>query len=58
MMDQINISKSSPDQKDSPKAQDPTTLVPSYRRVPQFLIFQKKATICITIPMNSYSSCK
>ena len=32
MMYHIKISKSSPDQKDSPKAQDPTTLVPDNKR--------------------------
>ena len=35
MMDLIKISKSSPDQKDSPKDQDNTTLVPAYRSDPQ-----------------------
>ena len=34
MMDQINISKLSPDQKDSPKTQDTTTVVPANRRDP------------------------
>ena len=33
-MDQINISKSSPDQEDPPKAQYPTTVVPANRRAP------------------------
>ena len=32
MMDQINISKSSSDQKDWQKAQDPSTVVPANRR--------------------------
>ena len=34
MMDQIDILKSSPDKKDSPKVQDPTTLVPANKRDP------------------------
>ena len=34
MMDQINILKSSPDQKYSPKDQYPTTVVPANRRYP------------------------
>ena len=34
MMDQIKNSKSSPDQKDSPKAQYPTTVVPDKNRDP------------------------
>ena len=34
MMDEINMSKSSPAQKDSPKAQYPTTVVPSHRMYP------------------------
>ena len=33
-MDQINISKYSPDQKNSPKSQDTTTVVPNNRRAP------------------------
>ena len=33
-MDHINISKYSPYQKDSPKAQDTTTVVPANRRAP------------------------
>ena len=32
--DQIKISKSSPDQKDPPKAQDPATVFPSNKRAP------------------------
>ena len=35
IMDQIKISKSSPEKKDSPKAQDPTTMVPANNRAPQ-----------------------
>ena len=34
-MDQINIYKSSPDQKDSPKDQYPTNVIPDDRRSPQ-----------------------
>ena len=34
MMDHIKISKSSPDKKDLPKAQDPTTLLPYNKRDP------------------------
>ena len=34
MMDNKNISKSSPDHKDEPKYQDPTTVVPANRRAP------------------------
>ena len=34
IMDQISISKSSPYQKDSPKAQGPTIVVPANRRAP------------------------
>ena len=34
MMDQIKISKSSPCKKDSPKAQDPTTVVPANKKAP------------------------
>ena len=34
IMDHINISKYSPYQKDSPKAQDTTTVVPANRRAP------------------------
>ena len=34
MMDQIKISKSSPDKKDSPKDQDPTTMVPANNKAP------------------------
>ena len=34
MMDQINISILSPNHNDSPKSQDPTTVVPSNRRPP------------------------
>ena len=34
MMDHINMSKSSIGQKDPPKAQEPTTVVPSNRRTP------------------------
>ena len=34
MMDQIKISKSSPDKKYSPKARDPTSVVPSKKRFP------------------------
>ena len=34
MMDQIKFSKSSPYQKDSPKAQDPDTVVPSNSKDP------------------------
>ena len=33
-MDQIKMSKSSPDQKDSPKAQDLTTVVPANKSDP------------------------
>ena len=36
MMDQIKISKSSPDNKYSPKAQDPTTVVPANKKDPPF----------------------
>ena len=36
MMDQIKISKSSPDKKDSPKAQDLTTVSPSNKKDPTF----------------------
>ena len=32
MMDQIKIPKSSPENKDYPKAQDPTTVVPATKR--------------------------
>ena len=32
MMDQIKILKSSPENKDYPKAQDPTTVVPATKR--------------------------
>ena len=34
MMDQIKITRSSPNQKDSPKAQDSTTMVPDNKRDP------------------------
>ena len=34
MMDQIKILKSSPDKKDSPKAQDPNTVVPDNNKSP------------------------
>ena len=34
VMDQIKISKYSPDQKDSPKNQDPTTVSPANKRSP------------------------
>ena len=34
MMNQIKISKSSPDKKDSPKAQDTTTVVPANKKSP------------------------
>ena len=34
MMDQIKISKYSRDKKDSKKAQDPTTVVPSNKKAP------------------------
>ena len=34
MVDEIKISKSSPDKKDSPKSQDTTTAVPDNRRNP------------------------
>ena len=34
MMDQIKISKSSPDKKDSQKAQDTTTVVPANKKSP------------------------
>ena len=34
MMDQIKISKSSPDKKDSPKSQDTTTVVPANKKSP------------------------
>ena len=34
MMDQIKMSKSSPDKKDSPKAQDTTTVVPANKKSP------------------------
>ena len=34
MMDKIKISKYSPEQKDSPKAQNPTTVVPANKRDP------------------------
>ena len=35
MMDQIKISKASPDNKGSPKAQDTTTMVPANKKHPQ-----------------------
>ena len=38
MMDQINISNYSPDQKGPPKAQDPTTVVPANRRAPPLVV--------------------
>ena len=34
MMDQVKISKSSPDKKDSPKSQDPATVVPANKKAP------------------------
>ena len=34
MMDQIKIDKFSPDNKDSPNTQDPTTVVPDNKRAP------------------------
>ena len=35
MMDQINISKSSPDKKDSQKPQNPTAVVPDNKKAPR-----------------------
>ena len=35
MMDQIKMPKSSPDKKDTPKDQDPTTVVPANKKSPQ-----------------------